>query len=808
MKISFNWLKTYIDINLSPEKVAEILTDTGLEVEGLEKVETIKGGLQGVVIGEVLTVDKHPDADRLSVATVNIGKRDPLQIVCGAPNVAEGQKVVVATVGSTLYPNPEEEFIIKKSKIRGVESNGMICAEDELGLGKSHDGIMVLEEGVEIGTAAHDYFKVEEDHVIEIGLTPNRADAMGHIGVARDLKAYLNFHENSGLQLLDYSDIQLSEGNETINISVENPEACRRYAGAVIKGIKIEPSPDWLQNRLKIIGLNPINNIVDITNFVMHETGNPLHAFNLGKVGNDIVVRNANKGEKIMGLDEVERELNENDLMICNAKESMCIAGVYGGIDAGVNENTTDIFLESAYFNPVNVRKTVKRHQLNTDSSFRFERGVDPNNVITALKRAVSLIVDIAGGSSGKIMDHYPNPIEEIKVDFDFERCRSLCGIELDNAAIKNILSELDIMELSANGDRSTMSVPTYRVDVRREADLIEEVLRIYGFNMVNIPEKMNTPAAAHLDSPKEKLYNTVANLLTDNGFNEIMNNSLTSSALWDKIKSASYKTSEDVRILNPLSLELDVMRQSLLAGGLKSLEYNQNRQHSDNQFFEFGTVYRKTSSGYQENNRLGIWLSGRKEEESWNASNEDQSFYSLKGIVEALMVKMGIGKAVQIDTAMMDIFELGQAISISKKSIGEFGLLRSDISSNFGLKSSVFFADLDWDQIVALSELNKITSRSLPKTQYARRDFSLLLNEDVDFESIEKLAFEQDETLLREVGLFDVYQGKNLDKGKKSYAVSFIFQDDEQTLKDEQLDAIMENIRKKLESELGAELR
>lgn len=807
MKISYNWLKTYVDTDLDPEKMAQILTDTGLEVEGLEQVGGAQEGMKGVVVGEVLHMEKHPDADRLKVTTLNIGSEDTLQVVCGAPNVDKGQKVLVATVGSTLHTLSGEQVKIKRSKIRGVESHGMICAEDELGIGESHEGIMVLDSETEVGTPAETLFQSEEDYLIEIGLTPNRADAMGHIGVARDLIAYLNYHEKSQKEI-QFPSTDLIEGTESIDITVEHPEACPRYAGVVIKGVRVEESPEWLQNRLQSIGLSPINNLVDITNFVMHETGNPLHAFDLSAVGEKIIVRLAKSGEKITGLDEVERELHNEDLMICNSADTMCIAGVFGGIDSGVQSTTTDIFLEAAYFNPVFVRKTAKRHQLNTDSSFRFERGVDPNNILFALKRAASLIVEFAGGTVGKIQDHYPQAIEPFVVDFDYDRCRKLCGIEISNDEIKSILRELDIVERSADGSKAVMEVPTYRVDVRREADIIEEVLRIYGFNQVPLPEKMNTSMAARNQSNREKLYNLTANLLVDNGFSEIMNNSLTSSANWQKAAETGHAPNEDVHLLNPLSQELDVMRQTLLFGGLNSIEYNQNRQHPDLKFFEFGKVYRKDDQGYQETSKIGVWLSGRLEEEQWDSSNDSVSFYNLKGVVESIISKIGIDKAVSWTETESGLFDYGYDISITKKPIGTIGLVRKDISKKFGVKSEVFFADLNWDSIVALSRINKVNYKALPKTQFSRRDFSLLLNEEITFESIEKIAFSEDRKILKEVGLFDVYQGKNLEKGKKSYAVSFIFQDDEQTLTDEQIDQIMQGIRQKLETELKAELR
>lgn len=808
MKISLNWLKDYIQTDLSPKKICEILTDTGLEVEGLEKIESIKGGLEGVVIGHILSKEKHPDADRLNITTVDVGTGEPLQIVCGAPNVETGQKVVVATVGTTLYPNPEEPFKIKKSKIRGVESVGMICAEDELGLGASHDGIMVLDPQTKVGISAKDYFKIDDDYLIEIGLTPNRSDAMGHIGVARDLKAFLNYHDKAKLSLTLPNCDLLKEGTESISIRIEDTDLCPRYAGAVISNIKVEPSPEWLQNRLRTIGLSPINNLVDITNYVMHETGNPLHAFDLSDVNGEIIVRKAKQGEKIITLDETERELDAEDLLICNAKEPMCIAGAFGGIKSGVKSTTTSIFLEAAYFNPVSVRKTAKRHGLNTDSSFRFERGVDPNNVLFARDRAIQLILEIAGGALGKLEDHYPSPINPWEVSFDANRSRARMGVDISNKDIDFILNELDIKVVSEDDETAIYQVPTYRVDVTREADLTEEVLRIYGFNNVPIPEKLNTSITFRQNPDEEKLYNSVANFLVSRGFNEIMNNSLSSSSIWDKVKSNSFQADRDIAILNPLSNELDVMRQTLLFGGLRSIEHNQNRQHPNLKFFEFGNDYRKGNGQYAQRKKLNIWVTGNKYKENWANSNEKSDFYYLKGIVIAVLEKLGIYKNPVSAALLNDLFEDGYNIAIAKKSIVDVGWIRKDILKEFGIKNDVFYASFDWSVITDIIVINKISAKPIPKTQFVRRDFSLLLSKSVTFSEIQLLAKSVDKKILKEVGLFDVYEGEKLAKNKKSYAVNFIFQDDEKTLKDQQIDAIMDNIRKKLETELGAELR
>lgn len=808
MKIAYNWIKNYISTEHSAEKLGEILTETGLEVEGIEKVETIKGGLEGVVIGHVLTKEKHPDADRLNVTTVDVGGPEILQIVCGAPNVEVGQKVVVATVGCTLYPEPNTPLQIKKSKIRGVESSGMICAEDELGMGHSHAGIMVLDPSAPIGMPAKTFFGITDDYLLEIGLTPNRADAMGHIGVARDLKAYLNFHENANLTLQLPTENNFKTGSSKINLNVENTLGCPRYAGAVITGITLGESPAWLQNRLKIIGLKPINSIVDITNFVMHETGNPLHAFDLQNLEGNIVVRNAKEGEQLTTLDGVVRQLAPTDLVICNADAPMCLAGVFGGLDSGVKETTTSIFIEAAYFEPVTIRKAAKRLGLSTDSSFRFERGVDPNSVLMARDRAIGLVLEIAGGTLGELYDFYPTPIQNCEVSFSFDRCRKLIGTTIDNEIITSILKELDIQIVEANGDQVLLNVPAYRVDVKREADVIEEVLRIYGFNKIPLPEKLNT-SLSYADKPnKEKIYAVAANLLVDNGFFEIMNNSLTSSNVWEKIVSAQYVAGNDVTLLNPLSNELDVMRQTLLFGGLKSIEFNQNRQNPDLKLFEFGNVYAKIEGNYVESKKLGMWICGANQPENWTTQQTKTNFHVLKGGVEAVLAKLGILKAPRTVELENDLFADGYGISIANKTVVQLGWVKPEILKTFGVKNTVFYAEFNWNLVIELAHLNKINFKPIPKTQFSRRDFSLLLDEPVRFSEIQTLAQKVDRKLLKEIGLFDVYEGKNLDKGKKSYAVSFIFQDDEKTLKDDQIDAIMAKIRTQLETELGAELR
>lgn len=811
MKISLNWLKDYIQIDLTPERIDQILTDTGLEVEGIEKIEAVKGGLQGVVIGEVLTCEQHPDADRLKVTTVNLGNGEPVQIVCGAPNVAAGQKVVVATEGCTLYPNPDEPFKIKKSKIRGVESNGMLCAEDELGMGESHAGIMVLDNGAVPGTPAAQFFSLGDDYLIEIGLTPNRADAMGHVGVARDLKAFLNVHENANLSisLPDVADFKTDNNDVPVEILVEDTERCPRYCGLTIDGIQVKPSPEWLQKRLRTIGLTPINNVVDVTNYVMHELATPLHAFDATVVNGKVVVRTAKAGEVLVTLDDTERKLNKTDLVIANEHEAMCIAGVFGGAKSGVSEATTRIFLESAVFNPVSVRKTARAHGLNTDASFRFERGVDPELTLYALKRAAMLIHEVAGGKIAmEPVDIYPKSIEPFTVEFSPKRCNQLIGTEIKEEIIESILSNLDIKIVSKQTDLWTLAVPAYRVDVQREADVIEEVLRIFGFNNVPLPEKLNTSLSFRSKPDKEALKNTVADLLVNNGAFELLNNSLTKSTYVNDLGGEVLSAERHVAMLNPLSNELDVMRQTLLFSALEVVAYNQNRQRADIKAFEFGKVYHKFDTGYHENERLLVVLSGKCESESWNSSKENVSFYTLKGMVNTLYRRLGLSNLTSEKALKNSLFEDGVQLVTGKLKTGEMGWVSAKMKKHFGIKQDVFVADLDWDALVQSSVMNKVKFSELPKTQAVRRDFSLLLDKQVSFAAIQEIAQKADRKLLREVGLFDVYEGKNLEEGKKSYAVSFIFQDNEKTLKDEQVDAIMSKIRQGLENELNAQLR
>lgn len=810
MKVAYNWLKNYVNCDKSPEEIGKILTDTGLEVEGIHKLEAVKGGLEGVVIGEVLSCEQHPDADRLKITSVSIGA-EVLQIVCGAANVATGQKVAVATVGTTLYPSPEEGFKIKKSKIRGVESDGMLCAEDELGIGTSHDGILVLDPNAKVGTSVAAFLELEDDFQLEIGLTPNRADAMGHLGVARDLKAWLNVHEAANVDLVfpDVSSFSASSTTLPVQISVENEEFCPRYTGTTIQGVKVSASPAWLQKRLRSIGLSPINNVVDVTNFVMHELGTPLHAFDAATVNGKIVVKTAQQDELFVTLDGVERKLDASNLMITNGKENLCIAGVFGGATSGVSNQTTDVFLESAYFNPVSVRKTAKMHGLNTDASFRFERGVDPNLTLLALKRAALLICEVAGGHIAmEPVDARAHTFENTTLTFSYANCKRLIGEEIPVAVIQKILQELDIKILESNAEDLRLEIPAYRVDVIREADVIEEILRIYGFNKVPLPTKLNTSISAFEKPDAERVQTVISEALVGMGFFETLHNSLTRTSYVQELGDEGLKAEHSVEILNPLSQDLDGMRQSLLYGILETVAHNQNRQNPDLKLFEFGKVYHKYASGYQENKRLIIAVTGAQNAENWGKKGESHSFYSLKGTVVALLSRMGFGELLKEKALGKSILQDGLELSVEKNTVGQLGWISSKTRKHFGIKNEVFIADLNWDKLMESLLFAKMKFTELPKTFAVRRDFSLLLNKEVLFSEIEALARTCDKEILQEVGLFDVYEGDKLEVGKKSYAVSFKFQDPEQTLKDQQVDAVMEKIRTSLESKLGAQLR
>jgi phenylalanyl-tRNA synthetase beta chain len=750
------------------------------------------------------------DADKLKVTKVSVGF-EQLQIVCGAPNVAVGQKVVVATVGCTLYPKPDQPFKIKNSKIRGVESQGMLCAEDELGIGNSHDGILVLDSNAKVGTPAAQYFELEDDYQLEIGLTPNRADAMGHIGVARDLIAYLNVHRNLDLKL-KIPEIQVDFQNKNdlpIEISIEEPTLCPRYVGVSLKNCKVQASPAWLQKRLRSVGLSPINNIVDCTNFVMRELGTPLHAFDTNRLNGKIVVKKAEKGEVFTTLDGVRRTLDENNLMITNGKENLAIAGVFGGLDSGITDNTKNIFIESAYFNPVSIRKTAKFHGLNTDASFRYERGVDPNMTIFALKRVVELIQKVAGGAVGMdVLDCYPSKIESVIVDFRISKCHQLIGFDIDENTIEKIVSNLDIKIIKKTGDLWKLEIPAYRVDVHREVDVVEEVLRIYGFNKIPIPEKLNASITYISKPEEEKVQHIVSELLVGLGFSEMLNNSLQSSDYIEKLGGETFRPEENVSILNPLSKELCVMRQSLLFNVLEVVAHNQNRQNSDLKLFEFGKIYKKSDNKFIENKQLSVALCGDKFPAQWNHGKEKSNFFTIKGVLESVLNRLGLLSFLEYLPVENSILEDGQNLKILNENIGQIGWISNSSKKYFGIKNDIFILDLNWDALLRSLKLNRVVYQEIPKTFEVRRDYSLLLDEKVMFSDIENTAKKVDKKILKKIGLFDVYEGENLEKGKKSYAVSFHFQDKNETLKDAQVDVIMEKIRIELEEKYTAQLR
>lgn len=811
MKISYNWLKQFIKLDWDAEKTGELLTDLGLEVEGIHSFQSIAGGLEGVVVGHVISCKQHENADRLKVTMVDIGEDAPVQIVCGAPNVAEGQKVPVATVGTLLYDKEGNDFKIKKGKIRGEVSQGMICAEDELGLGDDHDGIMVLAEELIPGTPCAEVFEIENDTVFEIGLTPNRADAMSHFGTARDLKAGL-LQQDVQLEFISPSVIDFHVENRTLKIDVDvvNLDLAPRYCGVTISGLEVKSSPEWLQNRLKAIGLAPINNIVDITNYVLHELGQPLHAFDANKIkGNKVIVKTAEKGQKFTTLDGVERELHEDDLMICNAEGPMCIAGVFGGIESGVTENTTAIFLESAYFNPVSIRKTAKRHGLNTDASFRFERGIDPNITEYALKRAVLLIQEIAGGEvTSDIIDMYPNKIEDHQVFLSFENATKLIGQEIDRETIKGILTSLEIKINNVTETGLGLTIPAYRNDVQREADVIEEILRVYGYNNIEFSNKLNATMSNSSKFEDYKLQNIVSNQLIAQGYFEMLANSLTTpkyEALTNDIDEAHYVT-----MLNPLSSDLSVLRQSLLFSGLEAVSYNLNRKQGNIKLFEFGKTYHNYSgSGYTENKHLTVFTSGNRTTDSWKNTHQPSDFFYFKGIIEAILERLGLNKTkLKTTPVSSDVFSEGLTLSLGKATLVSFGIVKKAILKSFGIGQEILYADFNWDNVIEVAKFNKIKFQAIPKYPAVKRDFALLLDNKVNFESIYTLARKSERNLLKEINLFDVYEGKNLPAGKKSYAVSFTLQDEHKTLTDKQIDKIMNKLQQTFEKELGAELR
>lgn len=820
MNISYNWLKDYLNLDLTPEQTAAALTSIGLETGGIEEVQTIKGGLEGLVIGHVLTCVDHPNSDHLHVTTVDLGNGVPSQIVCGAPNVAAGQKVIVATIGTTLYQG-DERFTIKKSKIRGEESNGMICAEDEIGIGTSHDGIIILPEDVQAGTLAKDYYNIKNDYILEVDITPNRVDAASHYGVARDLAAYLTQQGKSvTLTKPSVDEFTTDTSIKGITVTVENSEACPRYSGVTIQGVEVKESPEWLKNRLTAIGLRPINNIVDITNYILHETGHPLHAFDLAQIkGDHVYVRTRPAGEKFITLDEVERTLSENDLMICNETEGMCIAGVFGGLKSGVTNTTQSIFLESAYFDPTWVRKTARRHGLNTDSSFRFERGADPNNTMYVLKRAALLIKELAGGTIvGDIQDIYPTPIERYPVVLDYAKINNLIGKVIEKSVVKSILHSLEIEIVAESDETLQLLVPTYRVDVRRDVDVIEDILRIYGYNNVEFSSSLtSTLSYKSRTDVSHSLQNIISEQLVGSGFNEILNNSFTKASNYDDL--ISYPKNNLVMLMNPLSTDLNAMRQTLLFGGLESIAYNRNRKNQNIRFFEFGNCYFFHSensyeatplNAYDEEYHLGIWLSGNRVDGSWAHPDEKTTVYELKAYVENIFRRMGINiERTKTETFSNDIYASGlEYLSRGGKKLAQLGIIQKRILKQADIDTEVFFAELNWQLLLKESSKNKVTFTDISKYPSVKRDLALLIDKHITFEEIKNVIFSVEKKLIQEVSLFDVYEGKNLPADKKSYAVSMILQDETKTLNDKQIDFIMQKIQEKLQQVLDAKLR
>ena len=820
MNISYNWLKEYVDFDLTPDEVVAALTSIGLETGSVEEVQTIKGGLEGLVIGEVLTCEAHPNSDHMHVTTVNLGQGEPVQIVCGAPNVAAGQKVVVATLGTKLYDG-DECFTIKKSKLRGVESVGMICAEDEIGIGTDHAGIIVLPETAVPGTLAKDYYNIKSDYVLEVDITPNRADACSHYGVARDLYAYLIQNGKPATLKKPSVDAFAVENHDLdIKVTVENSEACPRYAGVTVKGVTVKESPEWLQNKLRIIGLRPINNVVDITNYIVHAFGQPLHCFDADKIkGGEVIVKTMLEGTPFVTLDGVERKLNERDLMICNKEEAMCIAGVFGGLDSGSTETTKDVFLESAYFHPTWVRKTARRHALNTDASFRFERGIDPNATIYCLKLAALMVKELAGGTiSSEIKDVCAAPAKDFRVELAYEKVNSLIGKVIPVDTIKSIVTSLEMKIVDETAEGLTLDVPPYRVDVQRDCDVIEDILRIYGYNNVEIPTtlKSSLTTKGEVDY-SQKLQNLISEQLVGCGFNEILNNSLTAASYYEG--SETYKNENLVYLMNPLSNDLNVMRQTLLFGGLESIQHNANRKNADLKFFEFGNCYfynaekknpEKVLAAYAEEYHLGLWVTGKRVSNSWAHPDENSSVYELKAYVLNIFTRLGLNFGnVVFGNLTNDIYST--AISVHTrggKLLATFGIISKKIQKAFDIDNEVYYAEINCKELMKAIKSAKVNFKELSKFPAVKRDLALLIDKNIQFAEIEKIAYETEKKLLKEVELFDVYEGKNLEPGKKSYAVSFLLQDESATLNDKQIDKIMSKLIANLENKLGAKLR
>lgn len=821
MNISYNWLKKYLDFNLTPDELAAALTSIGLETGSVEEVESIRGGLRGIVIGKVLTCVEHPNSDHLHITTVDLGDGAETQIVCGAPNVAAGQTVVVATVGTTLYDG-DKEFAIKKSKIRGVESFGMICAEDEIGVGSSHDGIIVITEDVKPGTPAAEYYGLTSDWLLEVDLTPNRIDAASHYGVARDLSAWMAAHtEAAPLRRPSTDAFAIDRPDGGITVRVENTDACPRYCGVTVRGVTVKESPKWLKDALSTIGLRPINNIVDITNYLLHAMGQPLHCFDVAKIaGGEVVVKNAREGEKFVTLDGVEHTLDSRDLMICNAEVPMCIAGVFGGLDSGVTEAATDIFLESAYFNPTSVRKTARRHGLNTDASFRYERGVDPNNALYVLRLAALMVKELAGGEiCGPLTDIYPSVIEPARVDLGFDYLNALVGKEIPADTVVSILKSLEMNLLEVTDRNVVMDVPTYRVDVTRPCDVVEDVLRIYGYNNVEISDSVRSALSSQTFEDRDNaLRNLVSEQLCAEGFNEILNNSLTAEAYYNELPD--YPADHCVKLLNPLSNDLNVMRQTLLFGGLESLAHNINRKMADLRMFEFGNVYffnpaaestaDRVLAPYSESSRLALWMTGALRPGNWARKEEEATVYDLKAVVANIFARLGISQAeIRLSASQSCLYAAGlDIVTRSGKALGSLGILSKKIAARLDIKQPVVYCELDWHALVNLSIRRKVSYSPLARTMPVKRDLALLLDKSVSMEQVEATVRESERRLLKDVTLFDVYEGKNLPEGKKSYAIALTLQDDEKTLQDKQIEAVMNKVIANLTKKLGAELR
>ncbi|HJC94819.1 MAG TPA: phenylalanine--tRNA ligase subunit beta [Candidatus Phocaeicola excrementigallinarum] len=820
MNISYTWLKEYVDFNLTPDEVAAALTSVGLETGGVEEVQSIKGGLEGLVVGEVLTCVPHPNSDHMHVTTVNLGQGEPVQIVCGAANVAAGQKVVVATLGTKLYDG-DECFTIKKSKLRGVESNGMICAEDEIGVGTSHEGIIVLPQDTVPGTLAKDYYNIKSDYVLEVDITPNRADACSHYGVARDLYAWLvqNGHQ-AVLKRPSVDGFKVDNHGLDIAVEVENTEACPRYAGVTVRNVTVKESPEWLQNKLRTIGLRPINNIVDITNYILHAYGQPMHCFDADKIkGGKIVVKTVAEGTRFVTLDEVEHTLSDRDLMICNAEEPMCIAGVFGGLDSGTTEETKNVFLESAYFHPTWVRKTARRQGLSTDSSFRFERGIDPNGVIYALKEAALLVKELAGGEiASEIKDNYPNPIADFPVELTYGYVNGLTGKEIPEETVKSIVRSLDMKVVGETENGLSLMVPPYRVDVTRPCDVVEDILRIYGYNNVEIPTCLKSSLNVKGESDKSaKLQNLISEQLVGCGFNEILNNSLTASAYYEGLET--YRPENLVHVMNPLSNDLNVLRGTLLFGGLESICHNANRKNADLRFFEFGNCYHyhaekknpeKALAPYSEEFHLGMWVTGKRVSNSWAHPDEDSSVYELKAYVLNVFRRLGLNLgAVVFGTLTDDIYSAALSVHTrGGKLLATLGVIHKRIQKKFDIDHEVYYADINWTELMKAVKNAVVSYKEISKFPAVKRDLALLIDKKVQFADIEKIAYETDRKLLKSVELFDVYEGKNLEAGKKSYAVSFMLQDENATLNDKQIDKFMHKLVQNLEGKLEAKLR